>query len=379
MTKMRIARLAGKASTVSFLLTGGLFSCGAPSTPVDAQAVRTCADRWNQGNMVGWGPGAVNVAFRRPAAKERESIQLSPLRQCIVSIAVGQGSWTCILASSGAYWCPPLHEATGPRMKENARLDKYGLLVLDRPLKGTHATPPLPWHRYPLVDGYIQPWTAGGTLRAGLRFKGKQRGRCFLAAESANSAISCLRPDSGRDEACFPRRRDVRRGDVAACSYGPGYTTFTRWAISADLADPPQLVPWRRIGDIFLGEPKPRVLREYAAERTPGDPDLSYRLPGGRVHVGFDQGRVSTIWFSTPYYRTNGGFGVGSRMPPGHRWHGFLWNAWVREKPCSCWVKVGLGRQSLPATTDNFLKPWFFINTRHGRVTSFYFASRFVD
>src|SRR3954454_25238470 len=112
MTKMRIARLAGKASTVSFLLTGGLFSCGARSTPVDAQQVRTCADRWNQGNMVGWGPGPVNVAFRRPVAMERERIQLPPRRQSIVSIAVRQGSWTCILASSGAYCCPPFHEAT---------------------------------------------------------------------------------------------------------------------------------------------------------------------------------------------------------------------------------------------------------------------------
>jgi hypothetical protein len=42
-------------------------------------------------------------------------------------------------------------------------------------------------------------------------------------------------------------------------------------------------------------------------------------------------------------------------------------------------VKVGRGPQSLPATTDNFLKPWTFIDVRHGRVTSFYFASRFVD
>src|SRR5204862_5323676 len=102
-----------------------------------------------QGNMVGWRPGAVNVAFRRPVARERESIQLTRRRQCIVAIDLGDGSWTCVLATSGAYWCPPLHEATGPRMKENARLDKYGVLVLGGPLKGTHATPPLRWHRYP--------------------------------------------------------------------------------------------------------------------------------------------------------------------------------------------------------------------------------------
>jgi hypothetical protein len=283
------------------------------------------------------------------------------------------------LPPSGAYWCPPLHEPTGPPLKENARLDKQGVLVLDRPLRGTHATPPLRWHRYPLVDGYIQPWTAGGSLRPGLRFKGKGRGRCFLVSETANSAVSCLRPDLGRDDACFPRLRDARRGDIAACSYGPGYTTFTRWTLTADIPDPPLLVPWRRIGDISLGEPKARVLREYGAESKLGKSELDYRLPGGRVQIGFDGGRVSTIWFSTPYYRTNGGFGVGSWIPPGRRWQGFLWNAWVREKPCSCWVKVGRGKRSLPATVANFLKPWVSIDIRHGRVTSFYFASRFVD
>ena len=103
-----------------------------------------------------------------------------------------------------------------------------------------------------------------------------------------------------------------------------------------------------------------------------------------------DRGRVSGIRFSTPYYRTKTGFGVGSRIPLGpchrtkasrceRRWHGFVWNEWVREKPCNCWTKGGRGAQSLPVTFKNFLKPWFFIDMRHGRVSSFYFASRFVD
>jgi hypothetical protein len=377
MTTMRIAGLVGKASTASFLLTAALFSCDGHSAKV-TQAVRTCADRWNQGNMVGWGPAAANVAFRRPNAKEHSSIELSSRRQCIVAIAVGDGSWTCVLASSGAYWCPPLHEPTGPALKENARLDKYGVLALNRPLKGTHAAPPLRWQRYPLLDGYILPWTAGGTLRAGLGFKREDHGPCVVVDETANGAVSCIRADGGRDEACFPRHRDVRRGGDAACADGPGYTTYTRWTISEGMQDPPQLVPWRGIGDVLLGEKKARVVREYSAGQKRVGAELDYRLPGGQVQIGFDGGRVSTIWFSTPYYRTNGGLGVGSRIPPGRRWHGFLWNAWVREKPCSCWVKVGLGKRSLPATTDNFLKPWFFIDIRHGRVASFYFASKFV-
>ena len=116
------------------------------------------------------------------------------------------------------------------------------------------------------------------------------------------------------------------------------------------------------------------MLRDYGPQ-----PPGGYIEHGGRVQVGFDHGRVTSLRFSTPYYRTKSGFGVGSKSPPGHRWHGFVWNAWRREKPCSCWVKVGLGRRSLPATTENFLKPWFFIDVRHGRVASFYWDLKFVD
>jgi hypothetical protein len=369
---MHIASLAAKASTVSFLLTGALLSCGAHQAKL-TQAVRTCADRWNQGNMAGWGPGPVNVAFRRPNAKEHSTIELSSSRQCIVGIAVGDGTWTCVLSTAGAYWCPPLHEATGPRLPENGRLNRRGVLRLDSPLDGTHPAPSLRWQRYPHVDGYIHPWTATGKLRAGIHFKGRLRGRCFLAAETVRSAVSCLYGTGARYDSCFPQRRPWRRGDLAACSVGPGFTTFTRWVITQG-SDPPVFVPWSRIGDISLGGYKVEVEAEYGPEPRDG-----YRLHGSRVVVGFDQGRVSDIRFSTPYYRTKSGFAVGSRIPPGHRWHGFVWNAWVREKPCSCWVKVGRGARSLPATTKNFLKPWFFIDIRHGRVASFYFASRFVD
>ena len=150
-------------------------------------------------------------------------------------------------------------------------------------------------------------------------------------------------------------------------------------------ADPPVLVPWHKIGGIGLGDPKERVLREYG-----GEPELGYRLHGGTVQVAFDGGRVTSIWFSTGYYRTKTGFGVGSRIPLGpchrtkasrceRRGHGFVWNEWVREKPCNCWTKVGPGAQSLPVNFKNFLKPWFFIDVRRGRVSGFYFASKFVD
>jgi len=304
-------------------------------------------------------------------------MQLSSERQCIVSTPAGDGTWTCVLAATGAYWCPPLHEPTGPPLKalgRNATIDKRGVLELDSPLKGTRRTPPLPWQRYPHVRGFIEPWAAGGSLRPGLRFSDKKRGRCFVVDETALYAISCLTLQGARYDACFPQRLDWRPGDLAACG-GLGDTTFTRWRITGGKPwDPPLIVPWHKVGSFSLGEPRAGVLRDYSTQPAGG-----YPLHGGVVQITYFRGRVDSIRLTTSYYRTNFGFGVGSKSPPGRRWHGFLWNADVREGPCSCWVKVGLGRRSLPVTTDNFLKPWFFIDVRHGRVASFYWALRFVD
>jgi len=345
----------------------------------DAQELRTCADRWNQGNMVGWGPTPASVGLARLRTQAGEE------SRCVVALAAHykrhvyrDKTYVCMLSRVGAYVCPTNVEGSPPLRQPNAATDEHGVLTLDKPLKGTRPTPPLAWQQYPHVDGFVEPWTSRGTLRAGLRFTGQGRGGCFVVAETVTFGISCLARDGRRWDACFPQRRNWRAGDVAACGELGGIR-FMRWTITGRRsgsrhADPPVLVPWHKIGDVGLGDPKGRVLREYGKE-----PELGYRLHDGRIQVGFDSGRVTSIWFSTRYYRTKSGFGVGRRIPAGRRWHGFVWNAWVREKPCSCWVKVGLGKRSLPATADNFLKPWFFINVRRGRVSSFYFASKFVD
>jgi hypothetical protein len=145
-------------------------------------------------------------------------------------------------------------------------------------------------------------------------------------------------------------------------------------------SDPPLFVSWSKIGDIGLGEPKMRVESEYGSEgagfhvlQRYGDHVQGYyRLHGSRVVVTFYGGRVGELAFTTRYYRTKAGFGVGSTIPLGpchrnvtgqctHRWHGFVFDAWNKGVPCDCWVKVGLGAESLPATTANFVKAWFFI------------------
>ena len=211
----------------------------------------------------------------------------------------------------------------------------------------------------------------------------------MLVDETAVSAISCITPESGRYEACYPQRPNWRRGDLAACSLGVGATSFLRWTITGGRPeDPTELSEWRGIGNIFLGEPRAGVLEAYGPQPADG-----YPLHGGRVQVTFFRGRVDSIWFSTPYYRGYypvGPVHVGSRIPLGpchrtptsrceHRWHGFVWNSWNHDQPCNCWTKVGLGRKSLPATGKNFLKPWFLIYVRGGRVSYFYFSSRYID
>ena len=156
--------------------------------------------------------------------------------------------------------------------------------------------------------------------------------------------------------------------------------------------DPPLLVAWTRVGDIALGEPRTRLEREYGGPGHGYHPDLGYyRLHGSRVFVYFRDSRVNDVDFTTRYYRTKSGFGVGSRIPLGpchrtatqaceHRWHGFVWNPTLRESPCGCWVKVGLGAQSLPVSGANFLKPWTIIYTRFtGRATEIYLALKYVD
>lgn len=163
-------------------------------------------------------------------------------------------------------------------------------------------------------------------------------------------------------------------------------------------SDPTSLVPWSRIGDISLGEPRKIVESEYGGighgyhvlQRYGKTTQGYYHLHGSRVIVTFYGETVGELEFSTPYYRTKSGFGVGSLIPLGpchrtttnsceHRWRGFVYNVRLRERPCNCWVKVGIGSRSLAPTAANFSKPWFIIYLRHGHVARFYFALKYVD
>jgi hypothetical protein len=148
------------------------------------------------------------------------------------------------------------------------------------------------------------------------------------------------------------------------------------------------LAPWTRIGDITLGETLKQLHAAYGPERWYG-----YRLHGGTVDVEANMpppNHVNWIYFTTRYYKTKDGFGIGSKIPLGacvktwthtcgHRWHGFVWNEVYKDQVCGCWAKVGTGATSLRPSVSTFGKPWVILYVRHGRVSAILLSSKYVD
>jgi hypothetical protein len=224
------------ALALCLLLVGGAASRGA--TP-SHQALRTCVDRWNQANMVGWGPALVDIAVRRLVPSEVHNVgDYGRGARCVASIAakLHEPTWVCVIDARGAYDCARYSDGGPPLRRANGSLDAHGTLRLNVPPAGTHATPPLPWHRYPHVDRLVHPWTSNGTLRRGLTFTGARgprfRGHCLRGSEytrdpAADKCVSDIQFDS-----CFPPTRNWnRRGTTMACT-GPGSTRFDRFVIT---------------------------------------------------------------------------------------------------------------------------------------------------
>jgi hypothetical protein len=218
----------------------------------------------------------------------------------------------------------------------------------------------------------------------------------YLAAGS--TAESCLL-ESADDGTTFAKDHPDHVADVRAsvCDPGVGLGELRKSPLSGSAELDHHVTVRNRIlvaSAVLLGRRESEYGSEGAGyhviQRYGGNVQGYYRLHGSRVSVTFYRGRVGELGFATPYYRTKGGFGVGSKIPLGpchrtatnpceHRWHGFIFNVRLKENPCNCWVKVGLGARSLPATATNYLKPWFFIHLHRGRVAGFYFALKYVD
>jgi len=383
--------------------------------------------------MRDWGPALASVRVGRLDATRLAAIGLQHgPKHCVVSVAfeyplghgetcvapghvLGRrtcvdltGTWSCVIDRDGAYSCPLRHEPDRiPLEGKNATIDSRGVLRLDVPLSGTRRPRRLAWQGYPRRDGWVEPWGRSGHLLAGLRFDSTYEGggTCdFGGSElvSAKSSVRCLSHGLYQVDPCFaPPGRWNHRGGIVACGEEPGATTFGRFVIgppSYKVIDFPDLKLGANVGAMYLGDPRARVVGDYAAIGHPFHPQVTtdgiaqgyFALHHSRVFVAFRDGMLNEIDFSTRFYRTWDGFGVGSRIPLGpchrtatsacqHRWHGFVWNAWTTNRPCSCWVKVGDGTRSLPVTAANYLKPWVFLYVRRGRVTRIFMAQKFVD
>jgi hypothetical protein len=207
-----------------------------------AQALRTCVDRWNEGNMLLWRSMAVRISIRELSVRERSvmSEQNPAQRRCTLSLAPrpGQNTWICIIDNAGGYECPLVTSDGMPRLTiQNGTTDRRGVLTLDVPLAGTHATPPLAWQRhYPHTDGFIHPWTPAGRLRPGLSFDRAGvarhlRGHCFRGSQqtAAKAALRCV-SDVQFDPCFAPTGAWDHLGAIIACAY-PGGTRFSRFVI----------------------------------------------------------------------------------------------------------------------------------------------------
>ena len=243
-------------------------SFASPAT--SSQALRTCVDRWNEGNMLGWGPALVNVSVRRLNAAQLAEVGLRnpTVPRCVVALAIEfrrdpkagcfgasvvagrpgwcvnrSATWNCVIDGFGAYECPTNADtAQTPLRGKNATTDSRGVLRLDVPLAGTHSTPPLAWQRlYPHTDGWIEPWTRSGTLRRGLRLLGNRSagdydggGSCGYPSEvtHAKPSFRCVWHFAGIDP-CFPRTTDWNHpGTIVACAGQAGDTRFHRFLIT---------------------------------------------------------------------------------------------------------------------------------------------------
>lgn len=231
-----------------------------------AQALRTCVDRWNQANMVGWGPTVVDIAVRTLDAREQDQLGMrGPVRpQCAVSLAVafgrdstsgcssgvvmpghpkvcvdGRTTQICIINALGAYDCSRIADGGSPLRHANGTTDARGVLTLDHPPAGTHPALRLAWQHDPHVDGYITPWTRAKTIRPGLTLvhgtpARRYRGTCSAGSEYLRDrSVSALRCFSDVQlDPCFASGADWNRAGVVVACGATGSRTFWRFVVS---------------------------------------------------------------------------------------------------------------------------------------------------
>jgi hypothetical protein len=162
-------------------------------------------------------------------------------RRCTLTLAdrPGQNSLICRIDAAGGYDCPLVTSDGMPALRNaNGTTDRRGVLKLDVPLEGTHATPPLAWQRrYPHVDGFILPWTRAGSLRSGLTFDQAggprhYRGTCFRGSQQtvAKAALRCV--SDVQFDPCFAAAADWNHSGAIVACMSAGWTRVGRFVIN---------------------------------------------------------------------------------------------------------------------------------------------------
>jgi len=213
--------------------------------------------------MRGWGPAWIAISVRQLLANEADHVGVyDRRRRCTVSIGFfrprdpqtgcsgdtvmpghpnlcvsTQTTFVCAIDTGGGYGCSRYSDGAPPLRNKNATTDESGVLKLDVPLTGTHATPLLAWQRYPHVDSFIHPWTSAGKLRRGLTLgrDGPARyyhGKCFAGTEYTRDTAALRCESDVHFDPCYPPSAGWnRRGVVVACAV-PGGTRFGRFVIT---------------------------------------------------------------------------------------------------------------------------------------------------
>jgi hypothetical protein len=207
----------------------------AERTPDDPLQLERCADIWNWARMQ-WPSGAANARL----VKDRCQVTVAKYRDAGF-LSSGFPCWQPVPFS---FQCPShgggLRTMNPAQRDWNARVDKNGKLSLARPPKGQRL--PLPKAPpYPLLNGYVLPFTRDGRPRRGLTLTKTVTGTC-------NGRGDIRHPDSVRcgwserkfsyiDNSCFKAPGRLRVGDFVLCPEGAGSTHFIRVKLS-DLDKP---------------------------------------------------------------------------------------------------------------------------------------------
>ena len=202
----------------------------AGTTLEQPRRLQRCVDIWNRARMQ-WRGGPANVRLVRG----RCQVTVAAFR----SEGLLSAGFDCRQPVPFSFECPS-HGARLVAMNPaqrvwNAQLDHTGKLTLARPPTGPRlALPKAP--PYPLLDGYVLPFTSDGQPRRGLVFTATRTGTCFDHGYVDHpDSLRCgwvKRGFTYLDNYCFKAPGRLHVGDAALCSEGAGSTRFIRLKLS---------------------------------------------------------------------------------------------------------------------------------------------------